>query len=200
MIQEDISNEMFMKNRARILLALVLFVVAGCGSSGPPAQPLQFEEFTIGMSLGDIDTELKNRKWVNMGTTTYASVVRYDLHVLGQRPPHLADIWRVELTTVDSTLVGIDVVRSAGSFSTLKENMKSLEEKLSLKYGEPHREKGIDELQRSEISGPEPVTLAVWRVDPPHRLVAMAVHETMGKPVGLVNYVFMDKDLQKKTR
>lgn len=186
-----------MNRRAALLLVSVLFVFAGCGSSGPP---LQFEEFTIGMSLSDVDTELRNRKWIKMGTTTYASVVRYDLHVLDPRPLQLENIDRVELTTVDSTLVGIEVVTSAESFSDLIETMKTAEQGLALEYGEPHRQKTIEGLQRSEITGREPVILSVWQVGPGQRQVATAVHEDRGRPIGLVHYVYMDENLQKKTR
>jgi hypothetical protein len=186
-----------MNRHAGILLVFALFAAAGCGYSGPP---LEFEEFTLGMSISDVNAELKSRKWLKVGTTTYASVVRYDLQVLEPKPPHLDDILRVELTTVDGTLVAIEVVTSAETLSDLKETMKSLDESLALQYGEPRRETAIDELQRSQISGPEPVTLSVWPVDPPRRLVAMAVHEEVGQPIGLVNYVYMDKNLQKKTR
>jgi hypothetical protein len=194
---EKMLKEIVMKLRAIILLVLALFVVAGCGYSGPP---LEFEEFAIGMSISDVDAELKSDKWLRVGTTTYASVVRYELQVREPKPLHLDDISRVELTTVDGTLVAIEVVTFAETFSTLKETMKSLDEVLALQYGEPRRETAIDELQPSQISGREPVTLSVWRVDPPRRFVAMAVHEEGGQPIGLINYVYMDKNLQKKTR
>jgi hypothetical protein len=185
-----------MNGRAVILLVLVLLGIVGCGESEPPAPPMRFEEFTIGMSLEQIDAGLRDRKWIRTGTTTYASVVRYDLQLLGERPPHLGSIRRVELTTVDSMLVGIDVVNSSESFSSLKTYMKAMDENLTLTYGEPHREKRIDDLVRTEISGPEPVTVAVWRVDPPRRIVAMAFHETPGgNSTGLVHFAYLDEDL-----
>ena len=181
-----------------VSFVFVLIVLAGCNSSVPPA--VGFEEFSLGMSIGDVDAELGIHKWVKVGAYTYGNTVRYDLQVVDPKPPHLEDVSRVQLISVDETLVSIEVVTSADAFSTLKQTMKSMDEGLVSRYGDPRRERVIDDLQRSQISGSEPLTLSVWHVDPPHRVVAMAIHQEGGQLVGLTHYVDLQKHVQKNKR
>ena len=185
-----------MKHRWWISFVFALLAVVGCSPAEAPV--IAFEEFTLGMSIRDVDAELDNQKWRKVGTFKYANTVRYDLQLLEPRPVHLDNISRVHLAIVDEALVCIEVLSSAETFSKLKEAMKSVEGGLTLRYGDPGRRISIEDLQRSQVSGPEPVTLAVWQVDP-LRVVAIAIHSEGGQPIGFVQYAYLDKVLTNKT-
>jgi hypothetical protein len=181
-----------------------LTIIVGCNSTGDstgkPPSPLAFEDFTLGMSMHEVDAILQDRKWIKVGTYEYGDKdrrkTRYDLETFDPKPPLLNDITRVQLIAINDTLLSIEVVTAADGFLALKQSMKSRDEELVAQFGNPERFVSIDDLQRAQISNTEPLTLSVWRVDPPNRLVTMMAQEELGQPFGHIHYV----DLKKRPR